>query len=141
MKPFLTVLAVAGAIVCGSQVAAHHSLAATYREDATVTIRGELVQFVYRNPHSLMHVIVQENSRAPVRYAVEWGSAGELVAQGVTRETLKPGDFVVITGSPSRAPSDHRIRVTALERPSDGFVWEPPPGEPSERLFAPVRLR
>ncbi len=133
MKLLLTVLAVAGAILGGTRVAAHHSLAAAYREDATVTIRGELVQFVYRNPHSLMHVIVQENSRIPVRYAVEWGSAGELVAQGVTRETLKPGDVVVITGSPSRAPSDHRIRVTALERPIDGFIWEAPLGEPAER--------
>ncbi len=31
---------------------AHHSFAATYFEDKTVTIEGNLKQFLYRNPHS-----------------------------------------------------------------------------------------
>ena len=31
---------------------AHHSFTATYDENATVKIEGELVQFMFRNPHA-----------------------------------------------------------------------------------------
>ena len=37
-------------------VSAHHSFAATYFEDKTETIEGDLVQFLFRNPHSFVHV-------------------------------------------------------------------------------------
>ena len=88
-----------------------------------MTIEGELVQFLFRNPHSFVHVMVKEKDGTMVRYAVEWGGAGQLGGQGVTRETLKPGDHVVISGSPGRNPADHRVRMVTLERPKDGFGW------------------
>ena len=36
------------------------------------------------------------------RWGVEWGGAGALTGQGVTRDSLKPGDHVIITGNPGR---------------------------------------
>ena len=129
MKRYLAVLLVAGAFVLGAQAYAHHSFAATYLEDQSVTIEGELVQFLFRNPHSFVHVMVKEKDGTQVRYAVEWGGAGQLGGQGVTRETLKPGDLVVISGSPGRNPADHRVRMVSLRRPKDGFGWGQRPGE------------
>jgi hypothetical protein len=129
MKRLLVVLLVAGAGVLGTNAFAHHSFAATYLEDQTVTIEGELVQFLFRNPHSFVHVMVKDKDGQPVRYAVEWGGAGQLGSTGVTRETLKPGDVVVISGAPGRNPADHRIRMVSLRRPKDGFGWGAKPGE------------
>ena len=57
------------------------------------------------------------------RWGVEWGGAGALAGQGVTRDSLKPGDKVVITGNPGRNAIDHRVRMRTLLRPSDGFGW------------------
>jgi hypothetical protein len=94
-----------------------------------VQLEGELVQFLFRNPHSFVHVMVKEKDGAQVRYAVEWGGAGQLGGQGVTRETLKAGDHVIITGSPGRNPKDHRVRMVTLHRPKDGFGWGKRPGE------------
>lgn len=108
---------------------AHHSFAATYLEDQSVTIEGELVQFLFRNPHSFVHVMVKEKDGTMVRYAVEWGGSGQLAGQGITRETLRPGDSVVITGSPGRNPADHRVRMVTLRRPKDGFQWGGRPGQ------------
>ena len=59
----------------------------------------------------------------------EWGGAGQLGGQGVTRDTLKPGDVVVITGNPGRDAADHRMRMVSLKRTSDGFGWGSKPGE------------
>ena len=111
----------------GASVYAHHSFPGTYLEDQNITIQGELAQIVFRNPHSFVQLIVKERDGSLVRYAVEWIGASELGRQGVTARTLKSGDFVVISGVPGRNLSDHRVRMTSLKRPKDGFGWQLPP--------------
>lgn len=130
MKRVLVVAVLALSLAAvGERAYSHHSFAATYLEDQSVTIEGELVQFLFRNPHSFVHVMVKEKDGAMVRYAVEWGGAGQLQGQGITRETLKPGDMVVITGTPGRNAADHRVRMVSLRRPKDGFTWGTRPGQ------------
>ena len=130
MKVRLIVLVLAAAtLMSGIQLYAHHSFAATYFEDKTERIEGELVQFLFRNPHSFVHVEVKDAKGQVVRYAVEWGGGGQLGRSGVTRETLKSGDHVVIIGNPGRNPEDHRLRMQRLQRPSDGYSWGTRPGE------------
>jgi hypothetical protein len=45
------------------------------------------------------------------------GGTGQLGGQGITRETLRVGDQIVIVGRPSRVPGEFRLlmvsRVTA----------------------------
>ena len=120
----VTAMAFVGAFVYTmNPVFAHHSFAATYFEDKTETVEGELVQFLFRNPHSFVHVEGKDATGNVVRYAVEWGAGLQLNRQGVTRETLKPGDHVIITGNPGRNPEDHRLRMRTITRPSDGWKW------------------
>ena len=123
MKRSLVVLLVAGACMFGGRAYAHHSFAATYLEDQEISIEGELVQFLYRNPHSFVHMMAPDANKEMQRWAVEWGGGGQLGSQGVTRETIKPGDHVIITGSPGRNPADHRIRMKTIFRPKDGWKW------------------
>jgi hypothetical protein len=120
MKRYLVIglfAAVALVATTATRAYAHHSFAATYLEDQTVTIEGDIQQFLFRNPHSFVHVMVKEKDGSMVRYAVEWGGAGQLGGQGVTRETLRVGDHVIITGAPGRNPADHRVRMISLFRP------------------------
>lgn len=118
MKSKLLVLLFAGATILGVRAYAHHSFAATYFEDKKVTVEGDLVQFLYRNPHSFVHVEVKEPDGTMTRWAVEWGAGGQLGRQGVTRETLKPGDHVIVVGNPGRNPEDHRLRMVNITRPA-----------------------
>ena len=129
MKRLLVAAVATLACVVATQSYAHHSFAATYIEDKSVTIEGELVQVLFRNPHSFVHLSVTEKDGAMVRYAVEWGGAAQLGGQGVTRETLKLGDRLIISGNPGRNPADHRVRMITLRRPSDGLSWGNRPGE------------
>jgi hypothetical protein len=50
MKRATFALLVAGAFMAGIPAYAHHSFAATYFEDKTITVEGTLVQFMFRNP-------------------------------------------------------------------------------------------
>jgi len=129
MKRYLVVLLVAVASAVARPAPAHHSFAATYLETQSVTIEGEIVQFVFRNPHSFVHVNVKEKDGTTVVYNVEWGGTGQLGGTGVTGGTLKAGDQVVITGAPGRNPADRRIRLVTLKRPKDGFTWGQAPGQ------------
>ena len=129
MNRKLAVVLAATLMIAGMTVRAHHSFAATYDESKSVMIEGRLVQFLFRNPHSVVHVMAPDDKGQEQRWAVEWGGAGQLAGQGVTRETLKPGDVVVISGNPGRNAADHRIRMVTLRRPSDGFGWGTQPGQ------------
>jgi len=130
MRRYLVVSFIAvAALSASARVYAHHSFAATYREKDSVTIEGELVQLDFRNPHSFVHVMVKEKDGSMVRYAIEWGGVGQLGQQGITRDTFKVGDHVVISGAPGRNPADHRVRMVTLKRPSDGFSWGQAPGQ------------
>lgn len=119
----------AGWLLLPAAVMAHHSFQATYDTEATVTIKGRLVQVMFRNPHSFIHVMAPDQNGAMQRWGVEWGGATLLQRQGITRETLKPGDELVITGQPGRNPADHRVRMQTLLRPVDGFGWGTGAGE------------
>lgn len=115
-------LAAATLLAVAVPVLAHHSFPATYYIDKSVTIRGKVVQFMFRNPHSMIVVMAPDSTGKDVRWAVEWAAAGAL-AGTASRDTLKPGDEVIITGAPGRQESDRRIRLNSIERPSDGWKW------------------
>jgi len=119
----------AAALVAGGVAQAHHSFSATYDENAQVQIEGKLVQFMFRNPHSFVHVMAPDEHGELQRYAVEWGGAGTLDRQGVKRDTLKVGDHVVITGNPGRNAVDRRVRMQTLQRPADDYTWGTAAGE------------
>ena len=125
----MALLVLAGGCFFGVTAAAHHSQAAQYDDSRTVTIEGTLVQFQFRNPHTFVHVEAPDENGVTQRWSIEWGGAGQLTGQGVTRTTLKYGDVVKITASPSRTPNDHKLHMRTLKRASDGFGWGLRPGE------------
>ncbi len=121
---FGLILVVSAAIlVCGSRAIAHHAFAATYIPDKTITIEGRVVEFLFRNPHSVVLVETSGDKGLPVKWAGDWGGGGQLSRQGIEENTIKPGDHVIILGNPSRNPADHRLRMLSITRPSDGWQW------------------
>ena len=109
--------------------AARHSFAAVYQADETVQIEGKVAQFQFRNPHSVLHVLVPDDSGGMTRWAVEWQGATQLGARGVTGATLRPGDPVIVTGNPGRVAEEHRMLLRTIKRTTDGFGWGTRAGE------------
>lgn len=124
MKSKLLALVFAGVTIMGVRAYAHHSFASTYLEDKEMTIEGNVLQFLYRNPHSFLQVEAKDSKGEMARWAIEWGAGGQLGSQGVQRDTLRPGDHVIIVGQPGRNPDDHRMRMVNITRPSDGWSWK-----------------
>ena len=116
-------------VLVGSVARAHHSYGATYETKKEIKLEGKLVQFVYRNPHSFVHMQAPDESGAMQRWAVEWSGTAQLANSGVQRDSLKVGDAIVVSARPSRVPGEFRVLMVRLVRPSDGFSWGSRGGE------------
>lgn len=103
-------------------ILAHHSFAALYDGEELVTIEGRIASVAVRNPHSFVHVLVTGVNGEQARWAIEWGSANELGR--LNRDSLKPGDEVVVVGNPSRTAGNNQMKMVRIERPADGWLWE-----------------
>jgi hypothetical protein len=125
----LLLLIVTATLLAGTAVYAHHSYGATYDVSKQVKLEGKLVQFVFRNPHSFVHVQAPDEKGVQQRWAVEWSGTTQLGNSGVTRESLKVGDEIVVVGRPSRVPGEYRALMVTLKRPLDGFAWGTREGE------------
>lgn len=129
MKYARTLLAVLLATLPLLSAKAHHSFAAVYDASETMRIEGKVVQFLYRNPHSVLHVVVPDESGGSTRWAIEWQGATQLGASGMSAQTLRPGDPVIVTGNPGRVEAEHRMLLVTIRRTTDGFGWGTRPGE------------
>lgn len=116
-------VALAGAWL-GSAASAHHSFTATYDENQKVKIEGEIAQFLFRNPHSMIHVSAPGPDGMVHRWAIEWAGVSALTGNGVTRESLRIGDHVVVSGNPGRNAEEYRLRLLSIDRPADGWSWK-----------------
>lgn len=121
MRTLLLALALAAAFP--PRVAVHHSFAAYYFEEQSVTIEGTITEFAYRSPHAWVYLDVTDARGSVNRFGAEWANPNRLTRDGITSDSLKPGDRVVITGSPGRKAEERRIHLKRIERPADGWQW------------------
>ncbi|HEV8712270.1 MAG TPA: DUF6152 family protein [Candidatus Binatia bacterium] len=125
MKSKLVLLVLASAFLFGMTAYAHHSFASTYDLSKQVKLEGKLVQFLFRNPHSFVHVEAADGQR----WAIEWAGGAQLVGSSIDKNTLKVGDPVIISGNPTRTTGEHRLRMVNFKRTSDGLAWGNRQGE------------
>jgi hypothetical protein len=110
------------ALACAGAVSAHHSIAGYYDEGRQVTVDGVVAQFQFVNPHPFLFVDVKDGNRA-AQWRLEMDNRGELVAVGMTADTFRVGDRVVVTGSLGRTQAQ-TLYIRRLDRAADGFRYE-----------------
>ena len=128
-KTFTLLLTLLVSSVLVPTVQGHHSYAATYDVQSTVTLDGSLVRFDLRSPHSYVHIQAPDDDGNMQRWAVEWSAPSALNRQGVSRDSLRTGDEIILTVRPSRVRGEFRALMLTLERPSDGMSWGRDPDE------------
>jgi len=99
---------------------AHHSIAGVYDSSRAATVDGVITQSQFVSPHPFVDV---KDGRTAQLWRLEMDNRGELASIGFTESTLKAGDRIVVTGSPSRR-EPNRMYIERLERPSDGFAYD-----------------
>jgi Family of unknown function (DUF6152) len=115
---------VAPLLLAAAPLFAHHSIAGYFDTSQRNTIEGTVAAFEYQSPHAWVHVeSVDAKTGQKQMWNIEWSPVRRLERQGVTRDSLKPGDHVTIVGYPSRKPNDRALHMVSIVRQTDGWKW------------------
>ena len=76
---------------------AHHGDAGRFEESIT-TLSGTVVALQLVNPHSTIILDIPDESGNPVRWQAELTGVNNLSRSGWTRDTLKAGDRIIVSG-------------------------------------------
>ena len=94
----LCALVAVGLAMAAIPAVAHHSFAAEYDSNKPVNLTGTVTKMEWTNPHARFYADVKAADGTVVNWEFELGSPNGLMRRGWTRNSLKPGDSVVIEG-------------------------------------------
>lgn len=83
--------------------AAHHSFATQYDAAKPVEMRGAVTRVEWTNPHARIYLDVRDDKGEVGNWNFEMASPNVLTRNGWKRDSLKPGDQIVIAGYLARA--------------------------------------
>jgi len=110
------------ALLASGTMWGHHSIPGHYFVEQTTRLEGQVVEFSYQSPHSMIQLEVQDPQSGQIaKWVVEWGPPRRLATRGVSKDSIKAGDHVIIEGNPSRTSGDRQIFLRGILRPSDGW--------------------
>jgi hypothetical protein len=113
----------ATALLSAAPLLAHHSISAIYDSRRQATLEGTVFKFHLVQPHPFLLIDVKDGDGKSNRWRLEMDNLHELAAVGVTADTFKSGDRVVVTGYPARK-EPYGLYVRRLDRSADGFWYE-----------------
>ena len=88
-------------LVLGPAVSAHHSQS-EYDLRAKVDVEGAVTKVEWKSPHVWVYVDVTDSKGETVNWSFELPSPVTLMRRGWTRDSLKSGDRVSVSGAPAR---------------------------------------
>jgi hypothetical protein len=80
---------------------AHHSQS-EYNLRGKVEVEGTVTKVEWRSPHAWVYVDVTDDKGQTVNWSFELPSPVTLMRRGWTRDSLKPGDHIKVTGAPAK---------------------------------------
>ena len=113
-------LAVATILVTLAMVSApllaHHGTAA-FDVSKVVTVKGSITEFQYVNPHAQVFFEVKNDKGVGEPWQGELTAPNKLNRAGWSKNTLKPGDSVEVTGYASKS-APHTLWIRKLVGPT-----------------------
>ena len=100
----LRVCAAAGLMLLGAtaRAEAHHAFAAEFDGKAPVLLRGKVTKVEWINPHAWIHMLADVPGKPPQPWMVEGGTPNTLLRVGIDRNSLKPGEVIIVRGYQSK---------------------------------------
>jgi hypothetical protein len=82
---------------------AHHAFSAEFDQSKPVKLAGEITKLEWTNPHAWLFIDVKTPDGKVVNWRFEMGAPNALLRAGWSRNDIKPGTAVTISGFMARA--------------------------------------
>ena len=119
-RQLFSTAAALGLVLLCTTVQAHHSFPVHFVPDGEVTVSGVVSSFRFANPHGVLELTVINEQGEMESWRAETNSPSILRRRGWSKESLKAGDEVTITGWPARN-DDYYMRIRSVTF-ADGSV-------------------
>ena len=92
---------------------AHHGRGQTYTMDTELMLEGTVSEVVWRNPHVLIYMDVEDENGKVVTWAFENGGVSQLAREGYHRNSLQVGQDITAIVHPASngAPTSIVVKV------------------------------
>lgn len=81
---------------------AHHSFAAEFDANQPVTLHGKITDMEWINPHSWLHMEVENEDGTTTTWLIEGATPNTLLRRGFTRDAVQPGTEITVIGYRAR---------------------------------------
>jgi hypothetical protein len=117
---------VVGFVMVGAPLFAHHGTGVAYVTEKEVTLKGTVTEWIWSNPHCGILFDVTDEKGLVIHWGAELGNPHMLSEAGLSRDILKPGDKLTITGHPARSGAprlelEHFVLADGRVLPEKGF--------------------
>ena len=113
-KTILATLVVAiGLLVASVPLSAHHGNA-EFNTEKTVTVKGVVTEWFWANPHCFLKFDEKTDSGEMRHWVVETSNPPDMVNNGWSKYSLKPGDEVSVTMHQVKDPKQSIGRVVKV---------------------------
>jgi hypothetical protein len=101
LKISLVLIAILAAVAV--PLFAHHGTGVAYEVDKTVTLKGTVTEWIWANPHcGILFDVTDENGQV-THWGAELSNPHQLSLAGFSKDVLKPGDKITLTGNPAKS--------------------------------------
>ena len=118
---------------------AHHAFSPVYDSKRSVTVAGVVTEFRFVNPHAMLSLDVKDDTGKAAKWTVEFAGQLNLSEIGWTRESLKPGEQITVTGNPTHVVS-HQMAFVRIVK-ADGTILLPAAAQRTDILEEERRER
>lgn len=77
---------------------AHHAFSAEFDANVPIKLEGTVAKMEWVNPHAWIYVDIKKADGTTEQWKIEGGTPNALFRRGFTRDSLKAGTAIVVTG-------------------------------------------